>query len=202
MKNLAKKLFSLFSLIVVLPCFLLYKLTSTFITRETSFQGMSQLLSLLPGLIGEYLRREFYRLTLQSCSNDCCISFGTIFSHPDSSIGKGVYIGAYCTLGKVSLGDYVLLGSNVDIISGKKQHNFSDLETPMKFQGGSYEKIYIGEDSWVGNSAVVMANIGKKCIAGAGSVVVSDIKDYSIAVGNPAKIIKKRIVMDETRTTY
>lgn len=193
MKNFAKKLLFLFSLIVVLPCFFLYKLANIFITREKSFQGMSQLFSLMPGLLGEYLRREFYRLTIKSCSNDCCISFGTIFSHPDSSIGKGVYIGAYCTLGKVRLGDYVLLGSNVDIISGKKQHNFSDLVTPIKFQGGNYEKIYIGEDSWVGNSVVVMADIGKKCIIGAGSVVVNDIEDYSIAVGNPAKVIKKRV---------
>jgi acetyltransferase-like isoleucine patch superfamily enzyme len=38
-----------------------------------------------------------------------------------------------------------------------------------------------------------MGNIGKKCIIGAGSVVTKDIEDYSIAAGNPARIIRKRI---------
>ena len=37
-----------------------------------------------------------------------------------------------------------------------------------------------------------MANVGKKCIVGAGSVVVSDVEDFSIVVGNPAKLVKKR----------
>jgi acetyltransferase-like isoleucine patch superfamily enzyme len=53
--------------------------------------------------------------------------------------------------------------------------------------------VTIGEDTWVGNCAIIMANIGKKCIIGAGSVVTKDIEDYSIVVGNPAKVIRKRI---------
>lgn len=193
MKLIIKKIASLFSLFIVLPLLVLYKIESFFIRSEKPFQGMAQLLSLIPGLAGEYLRREFYRLTLNKCSDDCCIAFGTVFSHTDCDIGKGVYIGAYCTLGKVSIGDYSLLGSNVDIVSGKKQHNFSDLNTPIKFQGGEYEKVHIGEDSWIGNSTVIMADIGKKSVIGAGSVVVDNIGDYSVAAGNPAKVVKKRL---------
>ncbi len=78
-------------------------------------------------------------------------------------------------------------------MSGNKQHNFQDLDTPIQQQGGSLEKITIGEDSWIGNGSLVMANIGKKCIVGAGSVVIRDLPDYSIAVGNPARIIKSRL---------
>ena len=37
-----------------------------------------------------------------------------------------------------------------------------------------------------------MANIGKKCIVGAGSVVTNDVGDYSIVAGNPARVIRKR----------
>ena len=78
-------------------------------------------------------------------------------------------------------------------MSGSGQHNFDDLDTPIQQQGGKYEKIKIGEDSWVGNGCLIMANIGKKCIIGAGSVVSKDIPDYSIAVGNPAKVIRNRL---------
>lgn len=192
MKEMIKKLAAFIFRIFALPFFIYYKLESLLISDEKSFQGMSQLMSTAPGLLGEYLRREFYRMTLKNCSNDCCIGFGTVFSHTDCEIGKGVYIGLYCTLGKVSIGDYSLLGSNVDVVSGKNQHDFSNLNTPIKFQGGEYSKVYIGEDSWVGNSSVVMADIGKKCVIGAGSVVVDKIDEFSIAAGNPAKVIKKR----------
>ena len=84
------------------------------------------------------------------------------------------------------------MGSGVHIMSGKTQHNFSDLDTPIKDQGGEFTKIIIGEDSWIGNGSLIMANIGRHCIVGAGSVVIDDIEDYSIVAGNPAKFIKKR----------
>ena len=192
MKKTLKKIASLICLLLVLPLYMLYKLQSLIIRTEQPFCGMSQFFSLIPGLAGEYLRREFYKLALRRCAGDCCISFGTIFSHPGAEIGKGVYIGAYCTLGTVSLGENVLLGSNVDIMSGKKQHSFKDLEVPIKEQGGRVERVFIGKDTWVGNSAVIMANVGEKCVIGAGSVVISGIEDGSVAAGNPARVVRKR----------
>jgi len=38
-----------------------------------------------------------------------------------------------------------------------------------------------------------MANVGKKAVIGAGSIVVKDIEDYAVAVGNPATVIRKRV---------
>ena len=192
MRRLIKKIVSAACFIIVIPFYILYKLESFIIRTEQPFCGMSQLFSLIPGLIGEYLRREFYKLSLKKCSDDCCISFGSIFSHPTAEIGKGVYIGAYCTIGNVSLEKNVLLGSNVDITSGKKQHSFENLELPIKEQKRNFERITIGEDTWIGNGAIIMANVGKKCVVGAGSVVVEEVEDYSIAAGNPARVIKKR----------
>ena len=78
-------------------------------------------------------------------------------------------------------------------MSGKFQHDFSALETPIKDQGGMFHKISIGEDCWIGNGSLIMANIGKKCIIGAGSVVTKDIPDYSVVAGNPANILKSRL---------
>ena len=77
-------------------------------------------------------------------------------------------------------------------MSGKGQHNFSDLDKPIKEQGGTFEKIVIGQNCWVGNGAMIMANVGSDCIVGAGSLVTHDIPPRSIIAGNPAKVIGTR----------
>lgn len=177
---------------VISPLYLLYLLTGAF-SKNKPIACFSQLLSLVPGKLGSYCRIAFYRLSMKSCHYDCAIGFGTIFSQQDTEIGKGVYIGPQCNIGMCKIGDNSLIGSGVHILSGSMQHNFDDLDSPIQQQGGSYEKVVIGEDSWIGNGSLVMANIGKKCIIGAGSVVTRDVEDYSILAGNPAKLIRSRI---------
>jgi len=51
----------------------------------------------------------------------------------------------------------------------------------------------IGDDCWIGGNVTILAGvtIGKGCVIGAGSIVTNDVEDYSVAVGNPARIIKK-----------
>ncbi len=53
--------------------------------------------------------------------------------------------------------------------------------------------VKIGEGCWLGENVLVLPGkkIGKKCIIGAGAVVSHDIPDYSLAVGNPARVVKK-----------
>ena len=77
-------------------------------------------------------------------------------------------------------------------MSGKRQHRFDDPDIDIKDQGGVFEKIAIGEDCWIGNGALILANVGAKCVVGAGSVVVNEIPAYSVVTGNPAKIVKSR----------
>jgi len=192
MKKILKGVFSFLFLLFALPFFIYYLAEMLFLGKEQAFREMSQTLSLFPGVAGVYIRRGFYILSVKVCSWDCYIEFGTVLSHPTVEIGKHVYIGTNCTIGNISFSDYVTVGSNVDIMSRGKQHYFDKIDIPIQEQGGEYPKVYIGEDVWIGNSAVVMANIGKKTVIGAGSVVAKDIEDYSIAVGNPATVIKKR----------
>lgn len=193
MKLILKKLMQWFSTLLVLPAYFLLLIGEYFIKSDQPFQGLSQLFSLLPGVPGNYLRQQFYRLTLAECYDDCCIEFGTRFNQRGVELGRRVYIGTNCCIGLCRIEDDVMLGSNVDIISGKKQHNFGRLDIPMREQGGELEKIVIGEDSWLGNSSVVMANVGRKSIVAAGSVVVKDIPPFSIVGGNPAKVLKSRL---------
>jgi len=191
-RPILKSIIDLVCLLLVLPLFYLHWFMMILGSNNASFSAFSQFLSLIPGLPGCYLRKNFYRLAMTRCHKECAILFGSIFSQVDTEIGKGVYIGAHCNIGKCRIEDYCTIGSSVHIMSGKNQHNFDNLDIPIQEQGGVFKKVTIGEDTWIGNCALVMASVGKKCIIGAGSVVTKDIEDYSIAVGNPARVIKKR----------
>lgn len=191
MKKVIKYIISSLFVLLVLPLYILFLLGRP-IFKDSFFASFSQFLSLFPGKTGSYLRVAFYRNAMTSCHTNVVISFASLFSQQDIEIEEGVYIGPQCNIGCCKIGRNSLIASGVHIMSGKNQHNFDDLSIPIQQQGGYIEKISIGEDCWVGNGSLIMANIGKQCVVGAGSVVVSDVPDFSIVVGNPAKLVKKR----------
>jgi len=92
----------------------------------------------------------------------------------------------------VKIGRYSLLASCVELVSGN--HVFKDPSIPIRFQGRETGKIVIGEDVWLGARVIVLpgVTIGKGSVIGAGAVVTEDIPSYSVAVGNPARVVKKR----------
>jgi acetyltransferase-like isoleucine patch superfamily enzyme len=191
-KELAKGLARGLCRILVLPSWVMYRLRCLVQDPDRAFHGATQAYAVLPGTTGVYLRREFLRLTLEECSPDCCVSFGTVLSKRAARIGRRVYVGTGCTLGLVTLEDDVLLASNVDVISGTGQHRFEDPDVPVREQGGAFERVTVGADTWVGNRAVVMADVGPKCVVGAGSVVTKPLPAGAIAVGSPARIVGSR----------
>ncbi|MCC7087159.1 MAG: acyltransferase [Pirellulales bacterium] len=193
MKEFFKQAANLAALLLVLVPWALYRLQCLVGSPTRAFPGWSQLFSLLPGQSGVYLRRAFYRLILPRCGTDCCISFGTIFSHPTASIGEHVYVGSYCVIGDVTLEDDALVASNVSIANGPAQHGIERLDIPVREQPGDWPRITIGRDTWIGERAVVLANLGQHCVIGAGAVVTREIPDYAIAVGVPAKVVSSRL---------
>ncbi len=192
MKRTLKAAASGLALLLVLPAYLAYRAGAAVLGAEKAFPGWSQALSLVPGLGGAYLRRAFYRLVLPRCDADACLSFGVIFSHPTAEVGRSVYVGPYCCLGGVTLEDDVLLGSHVSVTNGAAQHGTERLDVPVREQPGSWPRVTVGRDSWVGDRAVVLADVGKHCVIGAGSVVTKPIPDYAIAVGVPARVVRYR----------
>ena len=192
LKSIIKSTVRLLAVVTVLPAVLMFRLQEVFTGANGALAGWSQLLSLIPGTIGVYLRHAFYRQTLSQCDEDVCISFGTIFSHASTSLGQSVYIGNYCSVGDASIEQDVLIASHVSIMNGCHQHGLQRLDIPVREQPGTYERITIGRDSWIGERATVAANVGRQCVIGAGAVVVSPIPDYAIAVGVPARIIGDR----------
>ena len=192
MKSSLKFIVSFTCRILLLPLLALVRLMEVFIKSDQPFQLGAHTVSLIPGFVGNYFRKEYYRLTLARCAPDVCIEFGTIINQATVELGQRVYIGLRCSVGECVIEDDAIIGSNVDIISGKNQHSFDRVDTAIREQGGKLEKIVIGSDSWIGNSAVVMANVGQKSIVGAGSVVVNDVESYSIVRGNPASLLRRR----------
>jgi len=179
-------------LLLVLPVYTLYLLLCLTGTTDAVFMSFSQALSLIPGKTGIYIRAAFYRLACTDTSDEISVGFLTIFSHADTTIEKGVYIGPQCNIGKCSIGANSLLGSGVHVLSGKRQHEFSDESKLIQEQEGFFEKIKIGEDCWVGNTAVILCNVASKTIVGANSTVISTFERGSILVGNPAFVKNKR----------
>ncbi|MBX7106052.1 MAG: acyltransferase [Gemmataceae bacterium] len=160
--------------------------------REGWFAGCSELLSLVPGRLGIFVRRSFYAMALDDCATDVHIGFGTTLAHPQVTIGRGVYVGNRGTLGMCVLEDDVTLGSNVDLLSGRRQHGFSDPSASVQSQPGAYTPVTVGRAAWVGNSCVVMADVGAGAVVGAGSVVVHGVPVGAVAVGNPATVKRTR----------
>ena len=177
--------------VVLLPC-VCYWLSSCLVGRAAAFPGWSQAFSLLPGLTGVYLRWAFYRWTLPVCGEDACIGFGTTLSHPTARIGRTVYVGTFCSLGDVTLEDDVLIASHVSVMNGSSQHRIDRLDIPVREQAGTWPRVTIGRDSWIGERAIVMADVGKHCVIAAGSVVTRPLPDYAIAVGSPARVLRYR----------
>jgi virginiamycin A acetyltransferase len=186
MKLPLKTLFTGLSLILVLPLALL----AGFGKFRAGFVGASQIVSLAPGLIGDYLRTAFYNLTLRSCSLQSRISFGTIFSTSEAIIGSHVYIGSYCVIGRARVGDHVQIASHVQILSGARQHARDETGELLGSEEGRFREVSIGAHSWIGAGAIVMSDVGTRTTIGAGAVVTKPIPDGVVAVGNPARVLR------------
>ncbi len=112
---------------------------------------------------------------------------------PKIIIGDNFYANAGCHFyGEISIGNDVMIGPKT-IIWGR-DHGM-ELGIPMKKQPHSKKPIIIGNDVWIGAGVIILkgVEIGEGCVIGAGSVVTKSIPPFSIAVGNPAKVIKSRI---------
>lgn len=152
----------------------------------------SQCMSLLPGPPGVYVRRAYYRVTLGLSSTGFVVEFGALLCQRGIHIGHNAYIGPHCNIGLSVIGDDVLLGSGVHVVSGPRVHFFDRTDVPIREQGGELVPVVIGRDSWVGNGAVVMADVGEGSVIGAGAVVNKPVDAYTVAVGNPAKAVRRR----------
>lgn len=132
------------------------------------------------------------------CRFDC---YGSSMGGGKLIFGKGVQINDYVHLvcmESITIGDNVLIASHVFISdnshgSYKGDENDSNPNTPPIERHYSTAPIRIGDNTWIGEGVVIMpgVTIGDGCIIGAHSIVNKSIPNYTVAVGAPARAIKK-----------
>ena len=119
-----------------------------------------------------------------------------------------VTIGDRCLIGRgsgivghfsISIGNDVWTGHHVYITD--QNHGYEDITIPISKQSQPERAVSIGDGSWLGHGSVVLpgVTIGRHVVIGANSVVTKDIPDFSVAVGVPAKVIRR---FDESRREW
>jgi acetyltransferase-like isoleucine patch superfamily enzyme len=192
-RRLFKKSIFIFALFLTSPLIVASWLERRLSKSEGLSVGQGQLLSLVPGKFGAYLRGAYYFSTLEDTSWEVHLGFGSYVSHRGASLGCNVATGSYCVIGTAVIEEGVVVASRVSIPSGKRQHldETGEISSAPKF-----EKIIIGRDSWIGEGAIILANVGKNCIVSAGAIVISEVPDNCVVGGNPARIFKRLSRLD------
>jgi len=113
---------------------------------------------------------------------------------PKIIIKEGTTIGRFAhivAINEIVIEQNVLIADKVyisDNLHSYDNPSIAILEQPIVFKG----EVSIGENSWIGeNVSIIGVKIGKHCVIGSNSVVTKDIPDFSVAVGSPAKVIKR-----------
>jgi acetyltransferase-like isoleucine patch superfamily enzyme len=110
----------------------------------------------------------------------------------DVIIGDNTLIGmSNVLIGPISIGNNVIFAQN--IVASGLNHEYRDVKTPIGLQKTIVSQITVEDDCWIAANAVLTAGvtIGKHSVVAAGAVVTKSIAPYSIAAGNPAKVIKR-----------
>ena len=149
------------------------------------------------GRLARRARALLGRQMLDACGVDVNIEHGAWFGS-----GRGMRLGDRSdigmdalVIGSVEIGCDVMMGPRCILLSSS--HEVGSIDMPMNRQGFKPDRtIVIEDDVWLGAGVTVLPGrrIGRGSIIGAGSVVASDVPPWSIAVGNPARVVRDRRV--------
>jgi acetyltransferase-like isoleucine patch superfamily enzyme len=148
-----------------------------------------------------------YGLGSVHVGRDCLIGQGTVLTvgyGPDDPHvpGRALVIGDRCVIGarsiltaheSITIGDDVWFGQSIFVSDAS--HGYQDPATPIGDQLGDHQPVSIGAGSWIGHGVVILpgTTIGRQVVIGAGSVVRGTIPDHSVAVGVPAKVVRRLV---------
>jgi len=178
--------------ILIAPMLASFAVRRRVLGADRALEGSSQLLALVPGVFGQYLRRAFLARVLDYCDRSATIEFGTIFSEVRARIDARAYIGPRCHLGRVHIEHDALVADGVHVPSGPATHGIDRLGVPIREQAGDRRLVRIGAGAWIGSAAIVMADVGREAVVGAGAVVTKPLADRVIAGGVPARVLRVR----------
>lgn len=143
------------------------------------------------------IRSLFYEITMKNncdgkiyCLPHVCLNFPLRIK-----IGYNVFINRNVNIvarDKIIIGDNVMIGPNTVINSGT--HNFEDADNLIRNQGHRKAPIIIENNVFIGGNSFILPGItiGEGSVVGAGSIVTKNVEPFTVVVGNPARIIKRR----------
>lgn len=161
---------------------------------------MSFLINLLMLIIGRIKRHNIidsaHVSALSLKGNKIKVQNGTKIDKA-TEIGSHTYIGCYCYVTRAKIGRYVSIANNVSI--GQGEHDLNKISTCSTFYKDAWGVLTEGEcvicdDAWIGVDAVILRNVrvGIGAVIAANAVVTSDVPDFAVVAGVPARIIKYR----------
>ena len=192
MRDALKALAHALAWLAVTPSVISWRLRALVLGPDRALEGSTQAWAIVPGLLGQYLRRAFLSRTLRACARTATIEFGTLFSSASASIGDRAYIGPRCHIGWAVIEDDVLVAAGVHVPSGARTHGIDDLAVPIRDQEVTKTPVRIGRGAWIGSAAIVMADVGRDAVVAAGAVVTRPLPDAIVAGGVPARILRHR----------
>tara|TARA_B100000963_G_scaffold355055_1_gene372605 strand:- start:5 stop:469 length:465 start_codon:yes stop_codon:yes gene_type:complete len=146
-----------------------------------------------------YIRAIFIKFRFRKLrfGKNCKFGSRTFFStKAPIRIGDNFYCGPNCYFSaQLTVGNRVLIGGHVAIVGG--DHQIDNVGIPIVGSGrGELKQTIISDDSWIGHGAIIIHGvvIGRGAVVAAGSVVTKDVPEFSVYAGNPAKLIRKRII--------
>ena len=145
------------------------------------------------GAVVKVIRYNFCKGLFKFCGRGVVIESLAHIPFDKVEIGNNSGIGHNALLGAVKIGDDVMMGPDVIILS--RDHCFNSRLLPMRLQGKTEDKpVVIDDDVWIGARAIILpgVHIVRGAIVGAGAVVSKDVPEYAIVAGNPARVIKQR----------
>lgn len=156
-------------------------------------------------IINKFIKKAHFTAITNSTINSLSkVEAGTSFFH--SSMGRHSFCGYDCDIFHAEIGSFTSIASNVTIGGAKHPMEWVGM-SPVFYKGRDSirkkfvlnelsppQKTIIGNDVWIGKSAIIISGveISNGAVIGAGSVVTKNIPPYAIAAGNPAKIIRYR----------
>jgi virginiamycin A acetyltransferase len=189
LRNLLIRIAEVLTWISLLPFFLWRKVA---FTESSGFTACGQILSLVPGTLGILLRRVWYRHTLARCGTNLTVEWLGVIRLSTSEVGNHVTIGVANWVSWVRLGNDVMMGSHIVLLSGGRQHGFEDVTKPMRLQHGEKRQLIIGDDVWIGAQTVILTDVSEGTVIGAGSVVTKTFPPRAVIAGTPARLIRMR----------
>ncbi len=182
-----KRLGQCLGAVLALPCLLRFVVLRPLIGAERALSVVSEHAAGRAGLSGLYMRQALYRRLLHAFGRNVHVGYQTLLSKPDACIGDRVYLGRFCTVGWVTIGDDARIADGVQLLSGARHHGNS--AGGVVLDAVHHQPIRIGKGAWIGANAVIMADVGEGAIVGAGAVVTTPVSPGTTVAGVPARPI-------------